>query len=356
MPARTLTLPMGARLRTPGGYGAHEQIWGAVAPRASGEVSVAGMHRRSGTAGPPAGPGLALPPLPAMLDSQLIGCGRLPSGEGRGRPADGKGDRLSDRRDRKLGRRHRGAAGIFSRPAGDHRARLRRRHPSGPRSCQRAGRHPRPFHADEGAAGATATPSRPTTSMSHLPRASSRSPQGRLQLADVGPVRRVRNPIDIFLASLAEDRRERAVGIILSGAGSDGTLGIKAIKEQGGLTIAQGSDHSAPRHQGMPASAIASGLVDLELSVEAMPASSRHYASGLADVRSRRPGGGAAGGERGLRDPARARPARFQRLQGATFLRRVRRRMQVLQIEDSPPMSSGCARMPTRSARCSATC
>ena len=51
--------------------------------------------------------------------------------------------------------------------------------------------------------------------------------------------RREHNTIDVFFASLAEDRGENAVAIILSGIGHDGTLGAKAIKEKGGLTIAQ---------------------------------------------------------------------------------------------------------------------
>ena len=158
---------------------------------------------------------------------------------------------------------------------------------------------------------------------------------GRLQLAELGPVRRVRNPIDIFLASLAEDRRERAVGIILSGSGSDGTLGIKAIKEQGGLTIAQGSDHSAPRHQGMPASAIASGLVDLELAVEEMPARLVAHASGLAGsghdrLEEAEPRMAIEPVYAILRERVRHD---FSDYKEQTFLRRVGRRMQVLQIE-----------------------
>src|SRR5215813_6246791 len=53
-------------------------------------------------------------------------------------------------------------------------------------------------------------------------------------------------------------------------ASGDGTLGIKAIKEHGGLTMAQATDHSGPRHASMPESAIASGLVDLAVPVETM--------------------------------------------------------------------------------------
>src|SRR5580658_8710624 len=67
-------------------------------------------------------------------------------------------------------------------------------------------------------------------------------------------------PIDYFLRSLAEDRRGSAVGVILSGTASDGTLGLKAIKAEGGITFAQ-SETSA-KYPGMPNSAIASGIVD----------------------------------------------------------------------------------------------
>lgn len=67
-------------------------------------------------------------------------------------------------------------------------------------------------------------------------------------------------PIDIFFRSLAIDQGKRAVGIILSGTGSDGSLGIKAIKEQGGLIMAQ--DFASAKFDGMPKSAISTGLVD----------------------------------------------------------------------------------------------
>ncbi|MBZ5583283.1 MAG: PAS domain-containing protein, partial [Acidobacteriia bacterium] len=74
-------------------------------------------------------------------------------------------------------------------------------------------------------------------------------------------------PIDAFLCSLAEDRRANAVGVILSGAASDGTLGLKAIKAEGGITFAQ--DESA-KFDGMPRSAIAAGVVDLVLPPDAI--------------------------------------------------------------------------------------
>ncbi len=69
-------------------------------------------------------------------------------------------------------------------------------------------------------------------------------------------------PIDKFFISLAEVKGSEAIGIVLSGAATDGTLGLKAIREAGGLTIAQ--DDTA-RFQSMPKSAIAEGVVDLVL-------------------------------------------------------------------------------------------
>ncbi len=73
-------------------------------------------------------------------------------------------------------------------------------------------------------------------------------------------------PIDVFLRSLAEDCGDRAIGVVLSGTASDGALGIKAIKGEGGVTFAQ--DPATAGHDGMPRSAIASGAVDFVLSPE----------------------------------------------------------------------------------------
>ena len=87
--------------------------------------------------------------------------------------------------------------------------------------------------------------------------------EGRLRLRRTGAADRERAPIDVFFNSLAEDQNEHAIGVVLSGGGHDGTLGIKAIKENGGLTIAQGSNVSRPRFSEMPLSAVAAGFVDL---------------------------------------------------------------------------------------------
>ncbi len=77
-----------------------------------------------------------------------------------------------------------------------------------------------------------------------------------------------RLPIDHFFRSLAEDQAERAICIILSGTGSDGSLGLKAIKEKGGMSMAQEVEQA--KYAGMPQSAIETGLVDFVLPVEKM--------------------------------------------------------------------------------------
>ncbi len=69
--------------------------------------------------------------------------------------------------------------------------------------------------------------------------------------------------IDFFFLSLAKDQQRRAIGVVLSGAASDGTLGLKNIKDEGGLAIAQ--DPKSAKYDGMPKGAIASGVIDLIL-------------------------------------------------------------------------------------------
>jgi two-component system CheB/CheR fusion protein len=75
-----------------------------------------------------------------------------------------------------------------------------------------------------------------------------------------------RLPIDAFLRTLGESHRERAVGVVLSGTGTDGTLGLQAVRAAGGLAFAQ--EPASAVHDGMPRSAIAAGVVDFVLPVE----------------------------------------------------------------------------------------
>jgi two-component system CheB/CheR fusion protein len=76
--------------------------------------------------------------------------------------------------------------------------------------------------------------------------------------------------IDFFFGSLAQDQRDRAIGIVLSGTGSDGAGGVRAIKSAGGLVLAQSP--ASAEFDGMPRSALATGLVDFELPPDEMGA------------------------------------------------------------------------------------
>lgn len=88
---------------------------------------------------------------------------------------------------------------------------------------------------------------------------------GLLKLQTRNPARTPFRSIDSFFESLAQDCRERAIGVVLSGTASDGTLGLEAIKAEGGITFVQ--DESA-RYDSMPRSAVAAGCVDFVLSPE----------------------------------------------------------------------------------------
>lgn len=85
--------------------------------------------------------------------------------------------------------------------------------------------------------------------------------RGALHLFEPGSARGLRLSIDFFFRSLAEDQRERSIGIILSGMGGDGTLGLRAIKEMAGVALVQ--DPASAKFDGMPRSAIDAGLADI---------------------------------------------------------------------------------------------
>jgi len=84
---------------------------------------------------------------------------------------------------------------------------------------------------------------------------------GKLLLSEQPSHKNLNLPIDIFLRSLAKDQRKNAIAIILSGTGSDGTLGVKAIKEFGGMNMVQ--DLKSAKFDGMPRSSQATGMVDI---------------------------------------------------------------------------------------------
>lgn len=92
----------------------------------------------------------------------------------------------------------------------------------------------------------------------------------------------INHPIDVFLRSLAQAYENRAVAVILSGTGSDGTNGIRSIKEQNGMIIVQ--DPDSAKFDGMPKNAISTGFVDLILKPDAIGKEMAHIAGSMSDT------------------------------------------------------------------------
>ncbi len=159
---------------------------------------------------------------------------------------------------------------------------------------------------------------------------------GQLRLRQLAEdVPREATPIDTFFDSVAADLGEDAIGIVLSGTGHDGSLGMKAIKARGGLTLAQGSDGTAPQHAGMPNSAIATGAVDLIVPVEDMAHHVMAVRRGRTlEVKVRTPAAEINKARLRICEVLRTRVGHdFSQYKDKTFLRRVERRMQVLGLE-----------------------
>jgi two-component system CheB/CheR fusion protein len=146
-----------------------------------------------------------------------------------------------------------------------------------------------------------------------------------------------RTPIDLFFQSLARAKGELAACVILSGTGSDGTVGLRAIKEGGGLTIAQ----EGAEYDGMMRSAVRTGMVDFVLPLDEIPAKLDDYFRHLTGIDGRK-------GPDGVRQEATDHVAQiatllrvrtghdFSGYKDKTVARRIQRRMQVLQIDEMP--------------------
>jgi two-component system CheB/CheR fusion protein len=157
---------------------------------------------------------------------------------------------------------------------------------------------------------------------------------GTLQLLEPMAPRGQRLPIDFFFSSLAEDQHERAICIVLSGTGSDGTQGIRSIKGEGGMAMAQ--NPKSAEYDGMPRSAIATGLVDYILPPAEMPAQVIAYVTHVFGRTSLPPAAPAPKAEDALKKIfvlLRAQTGHdFSQYKHSTFVRRVERRMAVHQI------------------------
>jgi two-component system, chemotaxis family, CheB/CheR fusion protein len=158
---------------------------------------------------------------------------------------------------------------------------------------------------------------------------------GTLQLLEPTAPRGQRLPIDFFFRSLAQDQRERAIGIVLSGTGSDGTLGIRSIKGEGGMVMAQ--NPASTEYDGMPRSAIATGLVDYELPPAEMPAQLMAYVTHAFGNPPRAAAAATPKAENALKKVfilLRTQTGHdFSNYKPSTILRRIERRMAVHQIE-----------------------
>ncbi len=158
---------------------------------------------------------------------------------------------------------------------------------------------------------------------------------GKLQLMEPTEPHGLRLPINYFLSSLAQDQKDQSVGIILSGFGTDGSLGLKAIKGNGGIGIAQ--DPSTAGSDGMPNSAINTGLVDMILSPEEMPNKLLSYKKSSHNILKKilTPEDKTIQALRKIFILIRNRTGQdFSQYKKSTINRRIGRRMNIHQIED----------------------
>jgi len=153
---------------------------------------------------------------------------------------------------------------------------------------------------------------------------------GALQLTQPSAPRGLWLPIDFFLRTLAEDQEEKAVAVILSGMGTDGTLGLKAIKEKLGMTMAQ--DVDSAKFAGMPRSAIEAGLVDYVGPADRLPEMLVDYASHKMEIPTRARGVSekTATAMQKILTVLRQRTGHdFSLYKRETLMRRIKRRMSV---------------------------
>ena len=156
---------------------------------------------------------------------------------------------------------------------------------------------------------------------------------GTLHIMEPASQERVPLPIDYFFRSLAEDQKQRAVGIILSGTGTDGTLGLRAIKAESGMTIAQ--EPQSAKYQGMPRSAMAAGVVDVVKPAGEMSEALLAYARNLTRPALPLPEHDMSQALRKLFILLRDRTGNdFALYKENTIYRRIERRMNVHQIEN----------------------
>ncbi|HEX7957565.1 MAG TPA: chemotaxis protein CheB, partial [Pyrinomonadaceae bacterium] len=165
---------------------------------------------------------------------------------------------------------------------------------------------------------------------------------GSLVLSDVTSVEERRAPVDIFFRTLAESRRAHAACVVLSGTGADGSMGLKRVKERGGVAVVQ--DPEEAEYADMPRNSIATGLVDYVLPVAEMPARLVAYRDSLSpaaqDETDEEPPRLEQSEEQALASvlsQLRARTGHdFTTYKHGTVRRRIERRIGVTQVRDLP--------------------
>ena len=159
--------------------------------------------------------------------------------------------------------------------------------------------------------------------------------RGKLLLSESDPNRGLNLPIDVFLRSLAQDQAEKTIAIILSGTGSDGVRGIRAIKEAGGVVLVQNEESA--RFDGMPRAAVSTGLADFILPPDTMPERLLSFIHNPYAPKSDQPPAllsdedGLARIFALLRERTRVD---FTHYKPSTMIRRIERRMTMNQIHD----------------------
>ena len=158
-----------------------------------------------------------------------------------------------------------------------------------------------------------------------------------LRLSDLEEERNRRAPIDHFFETLARTHHRTAIGVVLTGTGSDGTLGLQQIREQGGFTIAQ--DPAEAEYSSMPQSAISRGVVDQVLPLSEIPAQIVRFAATALEVpvpdqdEVENANGDDQQATRKILTQVRAGTGHdFSRYKLATVMRRIHRRMQLQQV------------------------
>jgi two-component system, chemotaxis family, CheB/CheR fusion protein len=163
---------------------------------------------------------------------------------------------------------------------------------------------------------------------------------GVLQLTEFEETRALRMPIDHFLRSLAEDQKENAIAVILSGNGTDGSLGVRAVNGSGGVALVQ--NPATAKFDGMPRSGVATGLADFVLSPAEMPEHLIEYLQHFEATRSGTPVATPVSPAKRSLSPIerihallRARTGNdFSGYKKSTIARRIDRRMSIHRLDD----------------------